>query len=85
MVPGIPGCANADVTILGEGAVAARWRLGAGGLLTLLVNLGPTDVDAPATAGGDAVFATREDLAERVRGGVLPSRSTLALLDAGGR
>ena len=84
VVPGIPGCANADVAILGEGAVAARWRLGTGGLLTLLVNLSPADVDAPATAG-DAVFATRDGLAERVRGGVLSARSTLALLDAGAR
>ena len=84
VTPGIPGCVSAGVTVLGEAAVAASWRLGNGGALTLLTNLGSTSVDvAPPT--GSAVFATRDDLPERVRGGALPARSTLALLDAGGR
>lgn len=83
VTPGIPGCITAGVQVLGEGAVAANWRLGTGGLLTLLVNLGPKDVEVPASTGA-VVFATDESLSDHVRGGVLPARSALARLEAGG-
>ena len=84
VTPGIPGCVTAGVQVLGEGAVAANWRLGTGALLTLLVNLGPNSAEVSAPMGG-VMFATEEGLDARVRSGILPARSALALLDVGGR
>jgi maltooligosyltrehalose trehalohydrolase len=59
-----------DATVLGERAVAARWRLNAGQVLTLACNLGdrPMPIEAPS---GIAIWGTAVD-------GAVPAKSTLA-------
>jgi len=79
VIPGIPGCRSEGVEVLGKAAVLARWRLGNAALLTIALNLGPEPASA-ATAHGQRLYATGE-AGEVLRGGVLPARSAVALLE----
>ena len=81
IMPGLPGCRSAGVDVLGHGAVRARWRLGTGAMLTVLVNLGADPAPAQEAAG-EVVFETQPGLAASVQGGMLPGRSALATLGA---
>ncbi len=80
IVPGIPGCRTAGVTILSNTALLARWRLGTGALLSIAVNLGSEDVALPEIPG-QTLFATpaRDGASPAVAQG----RSTIAWLEAG--
>lgn len=51
VVPRLPGAAPAGAEVLGEGAVAARWRLGDGATLAIALNLGDEPVAFPEAAG----------------------------------
>lgn len=78
IVPGIPGAHTLGCAVLGEGAVAARWRLGTGAELSILLNLG---ADANATQPAGAVLhESLPGAAERLRGGILPAGSAVVLL-----
>jgi hypothetical protein len=80
VVPGIPGCRSEAADVLGPGAVAARWRMGNGTLLTLAANLGAHDA-AITPPAGDAVFGT-DGAADAVRSGRLPACSAIAFITA---
>jgi maltooligosyltrehalose trehalohydrolase len=70
VVPTLAETRSIDATVLGERAVAARWRLNAGQVLTLACNLGdrPMPIEAPS---GIAIWGTAVD-------GAVPAKSTLA-------
>ena len=77
VVPGIPGAKPVGCDVLGEGAVAARWRLGTGAELTILMNLGE---DATATMPpGDVLHESAPGAADSLRRGTLPAASTVVV------
>jgi maltooligosyltrehalose trehalohydrolase len=47
IAPGLDGCRATGARALGDAAVEAAWRLGTGGTLTILLNLGENPVPAP--------------------------------------
>jgi maltooligosyltrehalose trehalohydrolase len=77
IVPGIPGCRSAGVTVLSHAALVAQWTLGTGATLCIATNLGeePAALTAPP---GPALFATPAVAEAAARSGVLPGRSTIA-------
>lgn len=78
VVPGIPGAHTLGCEVLGEGAVAARWRLGTGAELSILLNLGG-DVAAKAPPG-TLLHESAPGAGERVHTGTLPASSAVILL-----
>nr|WP_253207159.1 malto-oligosyltrehalose trehalohydrolase [Verticiella sp. GG226] len=82
LAPRLPGSSALGADVLGEKCVQARWRLGDGARLHLLVNLSQQDVALPdAALMGDVLFETRPGLAEGVRHGRLLAGGLLAMLD----
>jgi maltooligosyltrehalose trehalohydrolase len=84
IVPGIPSAQPLGCDVLAEGAVAARWRLGNGAELAILMNVG----DDPASAQmprGDVLHESAPGAADAVRGGTLRAASTVVVLAAGPR
>ncbi len=79
VVPGIPGAQPLACDVLAEGAVAARWRLGNGAELAILMNLGP-DKAAARMPEGDVLHESVPGAADALRGGTLPGASTVAVL-----
>jgi malto-oligosyltrehalose trehalohydrolase len=75
IVPRLDGARALDATVLGEKAVAARWRLGDGAILTLATNLHADAVpfDRPA---GERLLPMTEIIGDR-----LPGYCTCAFLD----
>jgi malto-oligosyltrehalose trehalohydrolase len=75
IVPRLKGARSAGAQVLGQKAVAARWRMSDGAVLTLASNFAPEPVafDAPA---GQVLYASRD-----VVGRLLPGYCTLALLE----
>ena len=77
IVPGIPGASSLGCDVLGEGTVAARWRLGNGAELAILMNLGE---DTPAKMpSGDVLHESAPGAADALRGGTLPAASTVVV------
>jgi maltooligosyltrehalose trehalohydrolase len=82
IMPGIPGTRALGCDVLGHGAVTARWRLGDGAELAIAMNLG--DEGAPASMPpGEVVHESAPGAADALRGGTLPSASTVVVLAAG--
>ncbi|WP_245304279.1 malto-oligosyltrehalose trehalohydrolase [Hoeflea olei] len=59
IVPRLRGARGLDATVLGEGAVTARWRMADGATLGIAVNLGGSDADFPDPRG-EIVYALGE-------------------------
>ena len=74
IVPGLVGARNISATALAPGAVQAEWELGNGKVLTILLNLGETEVE-PTPSDRRALFATPGANAAR-----LPPASTVVLI-----
>jgi malto-oligosyltrehalose trehalohydrolase len=76
IVPRLEGARSIAAVAIGPAAVNARWRMGDGAVLTILVNLGraPCDTTLPH---GTPIFATPGALVP----GTLPAWSALAFLD----
>ncbi|MDB5394311.1 MAG: treZ [Rhodospirillales bacterium] len=73
IIPSLKGARSIGAAVLGEKAVAARWRLG-GEILTLVCNLGdrPVRIEAPSTA---PIWGSLAD-------GVVSPKSTIAWMSA---
>ncbi|MEJ1976218.1 MAG: malto-oligosyltrehalose trehalohydrolase [Acetobacteraceae bacterium] len=80
VVPGIPGCRTAGVAVLGEAALAARWRLGTGAALAIASNFGDAQVPL-SPPSGTPLFGTPEGAWDAALGGALPARATVAWLE----
>ena len=84
IVPGILGAESLGCEKLGEGAVHARWRLGNGAELSLLINIGNAEAAAREPAG-KLLHESLPGAAEALRGGKLPAASLVAFLAEGNR
>jgi 1,4-alpha-glucan branching enzyme len=82
IVPRLDSARALDACALGPKAVAARWRLGGGVVLTIGTNLGTEPAAIPHPAG-DLLFAAHDDAAQWARAGCLARHSTIAFLDRG--
>jgi maltooligosyltrehalose trehalohydrolase len=82
LVPKLAGIlqTNGECLPLGERALQVCWRLGEGSELTLLANLGESEVPLPAPLAGEVLFALPESLDPRAAQGKLPSWAVLWLL-----
>ncbi|MDB5777463.1 MAG: malto-oligosyltrehalose trehalohydrolase [Herbaspirillum sp.] len=85
IVPRLPGCSALGARVFGPGAVGARWRMGDGTTLSIVINLGEIDValtlDAvTAPAGADVLFDSGGVL-PALEGGRLPAWAMLAVLE----
>ena len=79
IVDGIPGARSLGCDVLADGAVAARWSLGDGATLTMLLNLRDDGVAAEMPPG-EELHESQPGTAEAVKGGTLPPASLLAVL-----
>jgi maltooligosyltrehalose trehalohydrolase len=82
IMPGIPRCRSAGVTVLSGTALLARWRLGTGELLSIACNLGDKTALMEEPCGSD-LFETTAGAAIAARSGVAVERSTTAWIEAG--
>lgn len=76
----LPGTRALGAEVLGPGAVVARWRMGDGAVLTILVNLGTEVVTNPAPVSDQLLFETPAGAFETLGEGRLVPGSMLALL-----
>jgi maltooligosyltrehalose trehalohydrolase len=86
LTPRLPGASAIGATVIGPAALSARWRMGDGTTLSIVVNLGETDVAAAldkvmAPAGADVLFDSGGVLQSLERGN-LPAWSMLAVLES---
>ncbi|MGV6871872.1 malto-oligosyltrehalose trehalohydrolase [Pseudochelatococcus sp. B33] len=79
LVPRLDGACALGAEAIGPAAVAARWRLGDGAILTIVANLGE-DAVVTAPAAGPLLFESREGAASALAGGLVPARTTVVLL-----
>ena len=85
ITPRLPGCSALDACAIGVAAVCARWRMGDGATLGVVVNLGESPVAAAldsvmAPAGADVLFDSGGVL-QALGGGTLPAWAMLAVLE----
>jgi maltooligosyltrehalose trehalohydrolase len=85
IVPRLPGCRALEAAVIGPAAVCARWRMGDGVTLGMVINLGETDAglaldDAIMPAGADVLFDSGGVL-QALERGVLPACAMLAVLE----
>jgi maltooligosyltrehalose trehalohydrolase len=85
ITPRLPGAAAIGATVIGPAALGAHWRMGDGSTLSIVVNLGETDVAAMldkviAPAGADVLFDSGGVLQALERGN-LPACAMLAVLE----
>ncbi|WP_158744714.1 malto-oligosyltrehalose trehalohydrolase [Acidisphaera sp. L21] len=81
VVPGIPGCRSAGVTVLGHAALVARWRLGTGATLAIAINLGDEKPTLPMAAAGDTIFESPIGAWDAAMYGTLLERSAVAWIE----
>ncbi len=80
VVPGIMGAHALGCDVLAEGAIWARWRLGNGAELTILLNLGePAPAPMPP---GTVLHASGPDVVAALQAGMLPAASALVVITA---
>ena len=79
VAPGIPGARALGCDVLGEGAVAARWRMGTGATLSIVLNLG-ADVKA-STPPGTLLHESASGASDRLQAGILLGGSMIAYLE----
>jgi len=82
LVPRLAGARAIDAKAIGPAAVLARWRMNDGAVLTLAANFGETAAHLPAPAGR-VLFESTPSGAKSLQGGILPPRTTVALLEPG--
>jgi maltooligosyltrehalose trehalohydrolase len=85
LVPRLPGSSALEAKVVGPAAVSARWRMGDGTTLGIVVNLGETDVTAALDAlimpaGADVLFDSGGVL-QALERGRLPAWAMLAVLE----
>lgn len=78
IVPRLDGARAIAADVLGDGTVHARWRMGDGSELSILVNLGSEPVAAPPMESGRVLFETTSGSAGAAAGGRLPPHTLLA-------
>jgi maltooligosyltrehalose trehalohydrolase len=83
IIPRLVGAYSAGVTVLGEGAVSAFWRMGDERLLRIDLNLGKTSVPVQAPWERVRILFKRGVDEVGLAQGVLPPYSALATLDGG--
>jgi maltooligosyltrehalose trehalohydrolase len=85
IVPRLPGTKSAGATVLGSGAVSARWEMGDGSVLVLAINLGEEPVaiklDALSNTGGADLLFETDAILVSLDAGKLPAFSFIALLE----
>jgi maltooligosyltrehalose trehalohydrolase len=79
IAPRLEGARALDAQALGRAAAVARWRLGDGKRLTIVVNLDCAAVNCPCPEG-DLLFESSLDACEVLRTGMLLSKTTMAFL-----
>jgi len=83
IVPRLPGCRALGADVLGEGAVAAHWRLGDSSILRIELNLGGQAVPlADHYAHGRLLFASQDMEEFHEHHGKLPARMARVYLVA---
>ncbi len=80
VVPGIPGCRSAGVSVLGKSAMVARWTLGTGETLSIAVNFGDEKPALPQP-GGDTLFESPVGAWDAAMYGSLLERSAIAWIE----
>lgn len=83
IVPRLGGARSTGTEVLGTGAVHARWRMGDGAELSILVNLGGDDVQLAAAArlgSGCVLFESAPGVAAAASDGALRAHSLVARL-----
>jgi maltooligosyltrehalose trehalohydrolase len=80
IVPHLPGTRALAAKAVGGAAVAARWRLGNGAVLSLISNLADGSC-AVERAAGDLLFESRAGAAELARSGRLDGPATVAFVE----
>ena len=82
IVPGLKHATSADVQVLGEGCLLARWELDQSRMLTLYCNLSDQAVDTvPRPVAEETIFhESKTGAAQALHGGVLLACCTLASL-----
>lgn len=81
LMPHLDRTESLDAVTLSDAAVLARWRLGAAGTLAIAANFAPHPA-ACGNLGGRLLHESRPGGADAVRGGALPARCTVVMLDA---
>ena len=84
IVPRLVGARSLGAEAVGPAAVVARWHMGDGAVLSIATNLASSSVEVAAHRfhqRGDVLYATSE-AAAYIREGILPARSTWALIEA---
>ncbi|WP_049621062.1 malto-oligosyltrehalose trehalohydrolase [Frateuria defendens] len=86
LLPRLAGVRPLGATVLAEGALAARWRLGDGSLLELVANLGELARAVPPAATGDTLYVCSPETGAAAchAQGRLPAHTLLARLLAPG-
>jgi maltooligosyltrehalose trehalohydrolase len=85
IIPRLPGTRALDAVPLGKAGAIARWRLGDGSVLTLVLNLADQAVAVPTVLAGnpaDLLHESREGAAAALAGHRMPERACVALLQA---
>ncbi len=81
IVPRLDGSRSEGAEAIGAAAVAARWRLGDGALLSLYLNLGREPIEVAGDKRGRLLFESHMGDAESLRASSLPAVSLVALLE----
>jgi maltooligosyltrehalose trehalohydrolase len=81
LMPRLAGARAIEAKAVGPAAVFARWHMNDGAVLTVATNLGEAAVNAPPHRGR-VLFESAAGVAQSLRGGSLPLRATVALLEA---
>ncbi|PLT17568.1 MULTISPECIES: malto-oligosyltrehalose trehalohydrolase [Ralstonia] len=85
IIPRLPGTRALDAVPLGKAGAIARWRLGDGSVLTIVLNLADQAVAVPTVLAGnpaDLLHESREGAAAALAGHRMPERACVALLQA---
>jgi maltooligosyltrehalose trehalohydrolase len=85
LTPRLPGASAIGATVIAAAALSARWRMGDGSVLSIVVNLGETDVASSLDklimpAGADVLFDSGGVL-QALERGKLPAWAMLAVLE----
>lgn len=80
IVPHLPGVRTLEARAVGAAAVAARWRLGNGAVLSLACCLA-AEACGLEPMRGDLLFESQPGAGDRVRAGTLEGPATVALLE----
>ncbi|MNF45946.1 Malto-oligosyltrehalose trehalohydrolase [compost metagenome] len=83
IIPRLPGARALETTVLGTGALSARWQLGDGSLLCINVNLGSTGVAHLPPAHARLIFDYPPHTFEQLQQGTLAPHCAVVSLTAG--